>query len=131
MAGERDLQKLLSEMRPVQQPGEYVFCTISGNLPAGIDALCLFREREGWTLIVRRDEADWHGLAYEGSWAWIEITIHSSLEAVGFMAALARALADAGISCNAVSAYYHDHVFVQYSKAAQALAALMPSTSPQ
>jgi hypothetical protein len=115
-------------MQPVLQRGEYVFCTAS-TIPSGIDALCFFREREGWTLILSRAEADQRQLTYDGTWAWITMTIHSSLQAVGFMAAIARTLADAGISCNAVSAYYHDHLFVQYTKAEQAMIALSASTS--
>jgi hypothetical protein len=127
MSGELDLAKLLAGMHPEQRPGEYVFCTVP-TIPADIDALCVFREREGWTLILSRAEADRLQLAYHVSWAWIEMTIHSSLEAVGFMAAMAQALAAAGVSCNAVSAFYHDHLFVQYEKAELALAALKASS---
>lgn len=127
MSGELDLQKLLDGMQPELHPGEYVFCTVSG-IPAEINALCIFREREGWSLILRREEADRHHLDYQGSWAWIEMTIHSSLEAIGFMAALSRVLADVGISCNAVSAFYHDHLFVQFNRAQDALIALKGQT---
>jgi hypothetical protein len=37
------------------------------------------------------------------------------------MAAIATALADAGISCNAVSGYYHDHIFVPNARAHDAM----------
>jgi len=42
----------------------------------------------------------------------ITLTIHSALAAVGLMAAVSRALADAGIGCNPVAGYFHDHLFV-------------------
>jgi hypothetical protein len=45
------------------------------------------------------------------------LTVHSSLEAVGLTAAVARKLALHGISANVVAAYYHDHIFVQTKKA--------------
>ena len=46
--------------------------------------------------------------------------MHSSLQAVGLTAAVADALADAGIACNAVAAYYHDHLFVPLDRADEA-----------
>lgn len=47
--------------------------------------------------------------------------VHSSLEAVGFIAAIANKLAENGISVNVVSAYYHDHLFVSSEKAEQVM----------
>jgi len=46
------------------------------------------------------------------------------LAAVGLTAAVARALADAGISCNVVAAAHHDHLFVPVDRAAEAIEAL-------
>lgn len=59
-----------------------------------------------------REMADDLGLTYTYVAAWITLTVHSSLEATGLTAAFATALADAGISCNVVAAYFHDHIFV-------------------
>ena len=42
----------------------------------------------------------------------ITLDVHSSLESVGFLAAVSARLAAAGIPCNAVSAFHHDHLFV-------------------
>jgi len=60
----------------------------------------------------------------------ITLTVHSSLEAVGFLAAITGRLAEAGISVNAVSAYYHDHLFVAEHRADEALR-LLQSMSKQ
>jgi hypothetical protein len=52
------------------------------------------------------------------------LTIHSSLEAVGLTAVFAGALARAGIGCNVVAGYTHDHLFVPADRADDAVAAL-------
>lgn len=50
--------------------------------------------------------------------------VHSSLEAVGFMAVLATALAESGISANPVSGWFHDHLFVPVHRAEEAVRVL-------
>src|ERR1700748_3061380 len=123
MASELDLQALLASMNPEMQAGIFVFCTIpeETEIPAAIRPLLTFREREGTTLVVRREEAERLGLAYEFASRLITLTVHSSLEAVGFLAAITARLAEAGISVNAVSAFYHDHLFVPEDRAEEAL----------
>ena len=126
MASGPDLQALLAGMKPEMQPGIFVFCTISEEteIPAATKPLLTFREREGTTLVVRREEAESLGLAYQFASRLITLTIHSSLEAVGFLAPITARLAEAGISVNAVSAFYHDHLFVPHDRADEALARL-------
>lgn len=51
----------------------------------------------------------------------ISLMAHSSLDAVGFLAAITAKLAAAGISVNPVSAFYHDHLFVPFDKAEMAM----------
>ena len=130
MAGETDLEKLLRDMKPELNAGEYVFCTldISDN-PNHLEPLGCFREKEGLTVILSKDQADKSGLSYSFVSAWITLNIHSSLEAVGLTAAVSQALALAGISCNIVAAYYHDHLFVPLKEANHALEILHRLTS--
>jgi hypothetical protein len=125
MSGEKDLQQLLKSMEPARQPGSYVFVTIPSL--DGIDpsvAVMTFREAEGYTLIIARAQADVLGFTYGFVAAWITLTIHSALDAVGLTAAFSGALANAGISCNVVAGYYHDHIFVPEGDADAAMAAL-------
>lgn len=122
MPGEHDLARLLAGLDPVAHDGEYVFVTVPGEaVPAGVDPVMTFAEAEGRTLILRREQAEAAGLAWTFPCAWITLRVHSSLAAVGLLAAVAGALAAAGISCNAVAAYHHDHLFVPHDRAAEAV----------
>jgi hypothetical protein len=57
--------------------------------------------------------------------------VHSSLHAVGLTAAVASELAHAGLSCNVVAGFYHDHLFVPRDNAAQVLMLLNKMGKPQ
>ena len=131
MTGETDLAGLLASMQPVLNPGEYVFCTVAtpGRVPMEL-VLGSFREAEGLTMIMARADADAHGIPYGAIMAWLTLTVHSSLAAVGLTAAVAVALSYEGISCNVVAAYYHDHLFVGHTDAARALQALKLLANP-
>jgi len=126
MAGERDLQTLLKAMQPELQDGVFVFCAIpqGADIPAAIKPRLIFREREAMTIVVRREEAETLGLPHQFASRLITLTVHSSLEAVGFLAAISARLAEAGISVNAVSAFYHDHLFVPHDRADEAMTLL-------
>ena len=125
MSGETNLRKLIRNMRPELHPGEYVFCTInSGDVPAGLNPLGTFHEQEGLTVILPREQADQGELSYSFVAGWITLNVHSALEAVGLTAAVSQALTRAGISCNVVAAYYHDHIFVPTNDARLALEVL-------
>jgi uncharacterized protein len=121
--GETDLAKLLRNMKPELHAGVFVFCSIpaDGAIPGELKPIHLFREREATTLVLRREEADSVGLSHQFASRLITLTVHSSLEAVGFLAEITRRLAQAGIGVNAVSAYYHDHLFVPDHRADEAL----------
>ena len=120
MGGETDLDILLKNMKPELRAGEFVFCTTKGPIK-GLSPLCQFIEDEGVTLILRREEAEAAGLPYSYKARMITLHIHSSLEAVGFLAAISARLAAAGMSVNPVSAYYHDHLFIPADKAEEAM----------
>lgn len=125
MQGETDLSMLLKTMRPELNDGDYVFCTIPHEEQINaVNAIGLFKEKEGVTVILSRPQADKLHLSYHYIAAWITLTAHSSLNAVGLTAAFAKALAEAGISCNVIAAYYHDHIFVAKDDAGKAMEVL-------
>src|SRR5438067_13159280 len=121
-----DLDVLIRSMHPVLNEGSYVFCSVHDLGTVSLqDILCFFKEKEGTTVILKKEIADAHLLPYTFVASWITLSVHSSLEAVGLTAAFSKALADKGISCNVVAAFYHDHIFIAKEYADKAMKALL------
>ena len=122
MAGELDLKKLLSSLEAVLVEGVYVFVTLADDaVPADLSPRMTFQESEGTTLIVLRKEAEAAGLDYEFPSRMITLNIHSSLDAVGFIAHIATRLAEHGMGVNPVAGFYHDHLFVPLGREQDAM----------
>ncbi len=109
------LSAMLAQMDPVLDGRAWFFVCDQGEVPA--DAFAVIREEEGITAIVAGERA---GTPF----ARITLTVHSALEGVGLTAAVAGALAQAGVACNVVAGYHHDHLFVPWDRREQALAIL-------
>ncbi|HTD98974.1 MAG TPA: ACT domain-containing protein [Mucilaginibacter sp.] len=125
MSGETNITSLLKNMIPKLNEGEYVFCVVKSLNDVSQDEIIgSFKEEEGITVILKKETADSLNLSYSYIAAWITLTVHSSLEAVGLTAAFSAALAKHGISCNVVAAYYHDHIFVAQKDAEKAMLVL-------
>jgi hypothetical protein len=124
--GLTDLRALLAALEPTMDPVPKRFLHVSHEKARErmADALMMFREAEGTTLIVDVDP-DADAVASERLlWARITLRVQSSLTAVGMMAAVSAALAKRGIPCNPVSAFLHDHLFVPWERRDDALDAL-------
>jgi hypothetical protein len=120
--GESDLNIILKTLKPFLHEGEYVFCQVPDQYPIDLnDIVSYFKEGEGVTIILSKITADRFKLPYSFVSAWITLRVHSSLESVGLTAAFSNALAAAGISCNVVAAFFHDHIFVDIKDAQQAM----------
>ena len=120
-----DLQTLLIQMQPELNPGRYAFVA----LPAGValdpvHVVASVREPEGLSVIVPEQTALDLRLPIAFTAAWITLTVHSDLAAVGLTAAFSSALGQAGIGCNVVAGVHHDHLFVPVEQALQAMDAL-------
>ncbi|AAW87434.1 ACT domain-containing protein [Aliivibrio fischeri] len=126
MSGILELDELLKTMKPELLTQEYVFCCVEGELKEyiSLNPIGSFVEQEGLTLVLEKDVALKENIPFEGVFRQITLTVHSSLDAVGLTAAVSTKLASKGISANVVAAFYHDHIFVQSSKAELALSAL-------
>lgn len=108
-----DLQGMLAGMAPVPDAREWAFVVVEDVPPS--DAFAIIREAEGVTAIVAQKS---------GGFARIILTVHSALEGVGLTAAVSTALAGAGIACNVVAGFHHDHLFVPWERRDEALAIL-------
>src|SRR6476659_1252539 len=122
--GELNLAVLLRDIKPEMHEGGVVFCTSAdgADISPELRPLLAFREREGMTLVLRREDAESADLSYQFASRQITLAVHSSLDAVGFLAAVTARLAEAGIAVNAVSAFHHDHLFVPEHRADEAIA---------
>ena len=109
--GERDLGRLLNDLKPSLAQERYAFEN-SNNPVLAADAFALVREEESLTVIR---------VSATGEWARISL---ASLEAVGLTASFSRALADSGISANVIAALHHDHIFVPWDRRYEALSVL-------
>ena len=132
--GETNLANLVKSMSPSLDEETYVF----GHIPAesdadfqnvlklfvGIPVQMLFREDEGWTVITARKVAEEIQMQFTFPCKKITLKVHSSLDAIGFMAAITTKLAELNSGVNPVSGYYHDHLFVPVGKEGEVMEAL-------
>jgi uncharacterized protein len=114
-----DLQSLLSKMTPKLNSLSVAFVSLVEPSVAfatlnNESIISTFRESEGTTLIVELRAAEQAGLPILFRAAWITLTVHSDLEAVGLTAAFARVLGNA----------FHDHIFVPIERTQLAMKAL-------
>jgi len=128
MPGDLDLARMLASLDIEQRPGAFTFVT--GDWPAlGPVAHAMVTESEGTTYVVTVDDARSVGAPVEFEAAWLTLTVWSALEAVGLTAAVSKALADAGIACNMLAGYHHDHLLVPVTEVAAAVR-LLRNLSP-
>ena len=117
-----DTAAMIAGMEPRLDTQRWRFVLVSPDTAPQLlgAAIGTFREDEGVTAIVPFELADELGI--EGAdFARITLMVHSDLEGVGLTAAVSGVLADAGIACNMVAAFHHDHAFVPAALAEKAL----------
>lgn len=123
MAGETDLARMLASIDVERRDGTFTFVT--GDHPSiSRQAVATIVETEGMTAVVDVDVARAAGLEVDFEAAWLTLTVVSALETVGLTAAFSRVLADAGIACNVLAGFHHDHLLVPVDRVDEAVAAL-------
>lgn len=121
-----DLDYLLRNMQPELEEDQLVFCSLAPEEAEEYLPICqgFYQEREGVTVIITRHLADLYQLPYDFIFQRITLKVYSSLGAVGFLSRICEVLAAQGISVNVISAYHHDHLYIQTEQAANALETL-------
>ena len=107
---------------PELQPGTYVFCVDDGT--SKVTPIATMREKEGLTIVLPREDADRARLEYDLVLAWITLNLPTTLDQVGITARFSGALAEAGIACNVIAGFHHDHLFVPAHRGNEALGIL-------
>ena len=112
----------MGKKKVILNKGEYVFCSIKDINKINIkNIICSFKESKGYSIIISKDEATSNNLPFYFISAWITLNIDSKLDSVGLTSSFSRDLTKAGISCNVIAAYHHDHIFVPYKKKDEAM----------
>lgn len=108
----------MTRLSPRLATDEYGFATLEPgrDVPPGLSPLATFAEDEGLTLVATAAALDAAGVTCQRGFARISLGLNSALEGVGLTAAVSMALAEAGISCNMIAAYHHDHLFVPWDR---------------
>ena len=99
--------------------------------PRGSAPFMLLRDRYEVTLLL--DETDWRTMRHsardariEGGFRLVTLNIELDWNVVGFLARVTQLLAEAGISCGALSAFSRDHLLIKQDDLAAALRILGP-----
>ena len=122
MSGEVNVSALLAALSTTLADDIYVFVTLpDGQVPSPLSPRMVYIEDEGTTLIITQEQAKKYALKYEFPCRMITLNVHSSLETVGFMAAIATELAKHDMGVNSVSGFFHDHLFVPEGREQDAL----------
>lgn len=130
--GERDVDVLLGDISPQVRDGVVAVATVpDGRVPHGVTPLATVVEPEGLTVVADIDELGRVGLSHAMPSRLVTLRATSSLEAVGFMAAISAELAAVGIPCNVLAGFHHDHLLVGVDRLDEVMAVLTRDLSRQ
>ena len=117
---------MLATLRVERRPGVFTYAAVRAPAPELLAAAHgVVTEDDLTTLVLPVEAAERAGLPVELEMAWLSLTVQSSLEAVGLTAAFSATLGKAGIPCNVLAGFHHDHILVPVDRAQQAIDVLM------
>jgi hypothetical protein len=111
-------------------PGRYAVAKCAA-VPAGSSFFMVARDADEVTVIAEEARLPaLEALEVEGGYRLVEIRVATPFHGVGFLAAVSRALADAGLSILVVSTYSKDYLLLREEAAAKGLQALASAGFP-
>ena len=123
--GETDLDVMLATLAVQRRPGIFTYIAVEVPTPGLLAAAhAVVKEGPLTTIVLPIEAAARAGQRGPIELAWLTLTAHSSLEAVGLTAAVSTRLAELGIPCNVLAGYHHDHLLVPVDRVDEATGAL-------
>lgn len=123
--GEIDLDVMLATLAVQRRPGVFTYIAVEVPTPGLLAAAhAVVKEGSLTTIVLPLEAAERAGQVVTVRFAWLTLTVHSSLEAVGLTAAISERLTRQNIACNVLAGYHHDHVLVPVERVDDAIAAL-------
>lgn len=123
--GETDLDAMLATLGVQRRPGVFAYIAVQVPTPGLIAAAhAVVKEGRLTTIVLPVDAAERAGQATDAQFAWLTLTVQSSLDAVGLTAAVSARLAAIGIPCNVLAGYHHDHLLVPVDRVDDAISVL-------
>lgn len=119
MSGQTDLSEILASITVSVRPDDYVIVALPSTTPPpplGDGVAALITEAEGTTVVSTFSRAAHEEWPYDFVASWLTIDIHSALESIGLTATFSRQLGRAGIPCNVLAGFFHDHILVPHDK---------------
>ena len=90
-----ELKDILGNLKPRILEGSFVFTTSNDELDhlmKTFKPIATFREEEGITLVISKDEADKFNIKYDSLFRCISLGVHSSLNSYGLISSISREL---------------------------------------
>jgi hypothetical protein len=123
--GETDLDRMLATLAVQRRPGVFAYIAVEVPTPGLVAAAhAMVKEGRLTTIVLPVEAAERAGQASTVTFAWLTLTVQSSLDAVGLTAAVSARLAAIGIPCNVLAGYHHDHILVPVDRVDDAITAL-------
>lgn len=117
MAGQTNLAAMLETLTVSVRPEQFVVITLPASIPpptVGHGVAAVIAESEGPTVIATAERASEENWPHDFVASWLTLDVHSALESVGLTATFSRQLGRAGIPCNVIAGFFHDHILVPH-----------------